>query len=142
MAGEVPTYECIWQQGEDGEINLVYSVNGVAPDLSSGYAVRMDVRNDAGTNLFVFNSEDITSLPVGETSLDTTGDADNEAVLGPNGAIKISVPRAASLPGGPLGDSVNTALRYDVFLRNKTTNKQKKILKGSIIIEPSQTRWV
>lgn len=133
----VPNYDYVWQQGEDGEINMIYrqGIPAAAVDLT-GYKLRMDIRNGTGELLFTFNSDDITEVP----SVDEVGVADNEAVLGRQGEISIVVPRAASLPGGPLEGEIGNPLQYDIFLRN-TENKQRKILRGTITLEASQTRW-
>jgi hypothetical protein len=132
MSDIIPTYNFTWQQGEDGVIGLVYQVNGVPVDLT-GYNVRMDVAS-AGTVLYVFNSSDISGTP-----LDVTGSADNEATLGSDGSITIVVPRAVSLTG-PLSTYLNQELDYDIFLRDPS-NKQKKILEGTITLEASITKW-
>lgn len=135
MATEIPQYDFIWQQGADGEISLVYKINDVVVDLT-GWKLRMDVRSPTGTLLFTFNSDDI----VGEPGADVTGSADNEATLNADGEIYVVVPRAASLGDGPLASFLDTALPYDIFLRD-ATNKQRKILKGTITLEASTTRW-
>lgn len=133
----VPSYDYVWQQGEDGEINLVYrSGKPAAPVDLTGYELRMDIRNATGDLLYTFNSEDIVEVP----SVDATGTADNEAVLGADGSINIVVPRTASLGTGPLVGEIGNPLQYDVFLRN-AQNRQKKILRGTITLEASQTRW-
>jgi hypothetical protein len=114
----------------------------VPVDLTN-YAVRMDIRtaDTARTYVYTFNSEDITEIP----SVDNTGSSDNEAVLGSDGSINIVVPRSLTLPGGTVANYItasNTnALIYDIFLRNKTTNKQNKILAGSISVNRSVTLW-
>jgi hypothetical protein len=132
----IPTYDLVWQEGEDGQINLIYKLNDTPVNLT-GYKLRMDVRDaSGGTLLFTFNSDDIVETP----PVDVTGSSDNEAVLGSDGSINILVPRAASLPGGPLATSIGTILNYDIFLRD-TTNKQRKILRGTIQLEPSSTKW-
>ena len=129
----VPTHDLVWQQGEDGEIHMVYSFNGTPVDLT-GYSLRMDVRNAAGTALYIFNSDDVAD------PLDSVGAADNEAVLGSDGTINILVPRTASLNSGPFVPFIGQPLNYDIFLRD-TTDKQRKILKGTITFEESQTLW-
>ncbi len=131
----IPTYDFVWQQGEDGTINLVYRRDGATVNLT-GYKLRMDVRSEVGAALFTFNSDDIVEVP----SVDATGATDNEAVLGADGSIKIVVPRSTSLNDGAFVPSIGKALPYDIFLRD-TNNKQRKIMKGTITIESSQTRW-
>lgn len=128
----VPTYNFIWQQGEDGEISMIYKVNGVAVNLT-GYNLRMDVKAPAnGTILFTFNTTDADTG--GE---ETSGD---EAALTSAGEIHVLVPRTASLTSGQLFGYLDTALNYDIFLRD-ASSKQKKILKGTITIEKSTTLW-
>jgi hypothetical protein len=131
----IPTYAFVWQQGEDGQINMNYTQNDVAVDLT-GYKLRMDIRSQSDTLLYTFNSSDITEVP----SVDNVGAGDNEAVLGSDGTINIVIPRAASLGSGPLAAHLDEPLSYDVFLRD-TANLQRKILRGTITIEPSETRW-
>lgn len=134
----VPQHDFVWQQGEDGVVRAVYKQNGLPVNLT-GYKVRMDVRSTTGALVYVFNSDDIVENPVVE-GVDETGVADNEAVLGTDGSITISIPRAASLGSGPFVSTLGEAMNYDVFLRD-TSNKQRKILKGTIVFEPSATRW-
>lgn len=128
----IPTKNFIWQQGEDGEIPLRYSVviNDVKTyvDLTD-YSLRMDiVGTDANYSL---NSEDENPSTVDEVTLNDGG------VLG---AIRIVVPRAASIDTGTLTPGVGEALAYDIFLRNPE-GLQKKIMRGTIIIEASTTIW-
>jgi hypothetical protein len=132
----IPEYDFVWQQGEDGLINITYSIDGVPVNLT-GYKLRMDIRSTAtGTILYTFNSDDIVETP----SVDVTGASDNEATLTSGGAINIVVPRTASLTGGTLANNIGESLAYDIFLRD-TANKQRKILKGTVTIEASITRW-
>ena len=122
----------IWQQGEDGEINLRYSVvvNGVPTYVDlTGYSLRMDIIGpDANYSL---NSEDSNPATEDEVTLNDGG------VLG---AIRIVVPRTASIGAGTLTPGIGEALDYDIFLRNPE-GLQKKIMKGTIIIEASTTIW-
>lgn len=135
----VPTYNYVWQQGEDGLISMVYETGTVpAPINLTGYKLRMDVRNTAGALLYSFNSDDFTDTSA--PGIDVPGPADNEAVLGSAGQININVPRSASLSGGAFFSEITNTLLYDVFLRD-TSNKQRKILRGTIVFEASQTRW-
>jgi hypothetical protein len=134
-----------WDQGADLIISLTYQEGPQgeeAPvDLSKGYAVRMDIApisgNTIGTRVFSFNSLDF------EGELDQPGPDDNEVTLGPAGEIVIKVPRSLTLPGGPVGDALpkQTKYVYDVFLRNTTSNTQKKILSGNITVVRSVTLW-
>lgn len=129
----IPTHDFIWQQGEDGEISMIYKQNGVAVNLT-GYELRMDVKQaGSGTVLFTFNTAD--SDTGGE---ETSGD--EVAALGATGEIHVLVPRTASLTGGQLFNYLDAALSYDIFLRD-SSEKQKKILKGTITIEKSTTLW-
>jgi hypothetical protein len=132
MADTVPTYDFVWQQGEDGEINMVYKINNLVVDLT-GYKVRMDLKaSGSGTVLFTLNS----------AGADTGGETTSgvEATLNTVGEIHMIVPRTASLSGGPLFNHLNTALNYDIFLRD-ASNKQRKILTGTITIQKSVTLW-
>lgn len=137
----VPTYNYTWGQGEDLTISLVYKAGpdgAEVPVNLTGYSLRMDICDDTG-RLYTFNSADIPD-PV----VDETGATDNEAVLGTDGSINITVPRALSLPGGAVYDAVeaeNNVFSYDIFLRD-ASNKQKKILRGQITVEASYTLWV
>lgn len=130
----IPTHNFTWQQGEDGEISLVYKQNGSPVDLT-GYSLRMDVRNPTspGTVLFTFNTEGADAG--GET------DSGTEGTLGADGSIYIVIPRSASLGEGALASSVGQVLNYDIFLRD-TNDKQKKILRGTIVFEESHTKWI
>lgn len=131
MAIQVPSYNFVWQQGEDATINMVYKEGAPAVPIDlTGYSLRMDVRAVGGvTTLYTFNSDD------------TNPATDDEATFGTQGQIDIAISRAISLPGGALVDSIGQALSFDIFLRN-TAGKQKKILKGTITIEGSETLWV
>lgn len=133
MANTVPTYDLVWQQGEDGEISMIYKVNDTAVDLT-GYSLRMDVKAPGGTGtiLYTFNSADA----------DTGGESvsGDETTLNSLGEIYILVPRVASLAGGQFFNHLDMALPYDIFLRD-TLNKQKKILQGTITIQKSVTLW-
>ncbi len=143
----VPTLAMIWESGEDTDISFVYKAGATGSeqpvDLSTNYAVRMDVRsNDANsTLLYTFNSEDVTEVP----SVDQIGSADNEIILGSDGSINLPVPRALTLPGGSVYEYMKTnnlnSFVFDVILRNKSTNKQKKILSGTIAVNKTVTRW-
>lgn len=112
-------------------------------DLTN-YALRMDVRKDniEGVRVATFNSEDIP----GDAAVDAVGAADNEVTLGADGKIAINMPRALTLP--PSGEiytqivAGSTLFYYDIILRNKTTNKQTKIMEGTITVAKSATLWV
>lgn len=142
----IPTYAFTWEQGDDLTINMVYKQgtagSEAAVDLTN-YAIRMDIRtaDTTRTLVYTFNSEDITEIP----SVDNTGSSDNEATLGSDGTINIVVPRSLTLPGGAIANYISAtstnALIYDIFLRNKSTNKQNKILAGAITVNRSVTLW-
>lgn len=129
---EVPTLDLVWQQGEDGEIDMVYKINGTPVDLT-GYKVRMDIKA---------SGDDTVLLTLNSTGADTGGEtaSGNEVTLNSSGEIFILVPRSASLPSGQLFENIDEALNYDVFLRDAST-KQKKILEGTVTIESSVTLW-
>lgn len=137
----VATYNWTWQQGADLVMSLIYKegpAGSETPVNLTGYSVRMDLVH-SGTRIYTFNSDDIPVVGV-----DETGAADNEAVLGTDGTINIVVPRDITLPGGEvhavLAPTGNTVLNYDIFLRNPS-DKQAKILKGTVVVEPSYTLW-
>ena len=126
----IPVHNFTWQQGEDAVIKMVYKENSTPVDLT-GASLRMDVGPaESGTKLYTFNTSDAAP----------EDDLDDEAVLGEDGSINIRVPRAVSLPGGPLAPSVSSVLEYDIFLRMADGN-QRKILKGQIFVEASKTLW-
>ena len=139
----IGTQDYTWEQGDDLIIALVYKVNDVAQDLTTGYSVRMDIAPLAGTTVgqpvFAFNSNDIDS------PLDTAGLADNEVTFPPEtpGAIHIRVPRSLTLPGGAVEAALTTTntFSYDIFLRMEGPNTQKKILQGKILVNRSVTLW-
>lgn len=124
----IPTHNFTWQQGEDAVIHMVYKVDSEPVDLT-GASLRMDVGPAGSAKLYTFNSSEAGP----------EDDIDDEAVLGADGSINIRVPRAVTLPGGPLASSVGSVLEYDVFLR--IDGKQRKILKGEIFVEASKTLW-
>lgn len=133
MSTVIPNYDFVWQQGEDGVIDMVYKQDSVPVDLT-GYKLRMDVVGKVGTQTYTytFNSDDIVD--------GTLNDTVDEATLGADGTIHIVVPRSVTLAGGPLTNAIGTALEYDIFLRD-TNDKQRKILRGTITIEASNTLW-
>lgn len=127
----VPTYNFVWQQGDDGIIKMIYKAGDppVPVDLT-GYGVRMDVKVTGNESpLYTFNTDDADGLTV------------DEAVVNNIGEINITVPRSVSLSGGSLEPHIGVVLNYDIFLRD-TGNKQRKILKGTIVFEKSETLWV
>lgn len=138
----VGVYNWIWQQGEDLIMNFVYKegpVGSETPVDLTGYSLRMDIVKGDDTRIFTFNSDDIP----GNVAIDTVGSSDNEADLDNDGTISIVVSRALTLPGGAvyIETELNTwVFNYDIFLRSPS-NKQAKILKGTITVEPSYTLW-
>lgn len=132
MADIVPTYDFVWQQGEDGEINIVYKINDLVVDLT-GYNFRMDLKaSTSGTVLYTVNT----------TGADTGGEttSGSEVTMNSVGEIHAVIPRTTALSSGPLFNHVNTALNYDIFIRD-ASNKQRKVLTGTITIQKSVTLW-
>lgn len=145
----------IWAQGEDLSVALIYKEGPVGSeavvDLSSGYSVRMDiVVPGTKERVYTFNSASISD--VDPILVGAQPDAVLEGVL-TNGAggtpnINISVPRSLTLPTtGAVymkmtGSPAITVFNYDIFLRNTASDKQVKILTGTITIEDSNTLWV
>jgi len=139
-----------WSQGDDLTIDLIYKEGATADtasavDLTTGYSVRMDIVSHVDkVRLYTFNSDDIADVdPI------ATGDQPDSVIEGTLSAgldgtpnISITVPRSLTLPGGPLFSRLSEGtFNYDVFLRNTSTNKQAKILKGTIAVEESYTLW-
>lgn len=137
----ISTYNWTWQEGEDLIMSLIYKAGPTGSEVPidlTGYQLRMDIVDNT-ERLFTFNSDDID-----ESGVDIVGTADNEATLGSDGTINIVVPRSLTLPGGAValkfvGISPLT-LSYDIFLRNPA-GLQSKILRGSITVERSYTKW-
>lgn len=148
----VATHNYTWQQGEDLVLSMLYKEGPVGAEVAidlTGYALRMDIVGSDGVRRYTFNSDDIA-----EVGVDEVGTADNEAVLGADGTINITVPRTLTLTNGELwadltNPTPNLTFQYDVFLRNVSgapggtipVGNQKKILKGSITVEKSVTLW-
>jgi hypothetical protein len=136
----IATFNWTWQQGADLVMSFIYKEGpdgAEVPVNLTGYKLRMDIVS-GGVRIFTFNSDDIA-----EAGVDTVGAADNEAVLGADGSVNITVPRSLTLDGGAVEAVMtggSTVLQYDVFLRNPA-GKQGKILKGVITVEPSYTLW-
>lgn len=125
-----------WPQGEDKVIELIYregpdAKKAVPVSLSSGYDARMDL-------VVPDTRELVHSITVDDGDIDLGSGTNDE----PN--VVIWLRRAVTLPGGEvfeaLADGVNM-FSYDVFLRNTQTDKQVKILRGSVTIERSGTLW-
>lgn len=138
----VANYNWTWEQGADLVMSFVYKEGPDGEEAAknlTGYSLRMDVLKK-GARVFTFNSHDIP----GNEAVDVVGPADNEVVLGADGAVTITVPRSLTLPGGAVFAVMETGkplvLDYDIFLRN-SSNKQDKILRGTIVVNGSYTLW-
>ena len=99
-------------------------------------------------HVYTFNSEAIADYdPI------TTGDQPDSVIEGvltsgagdtPN--ISITVPRSLTLPDGSVYAKMTATpavkvFNYDVFLRNTTTDKQFKVLEGTVTVRDSYTLW-
>jgi hypothetical protein len=123
----------------------------VAKDLSSGYSLRMDLVVPATkARIYTFNTVAMTDVDPGAG---TVADSVVEGVLtsGAGGTpnINILVPRSLTLPpsGAVYQKLIDTPtpvslFNYDVFLRHIASDRQAKILKGTISIEESYTLWL
>lgn len=143
-----------WGQGEDLSVALIYKEGTVGSetvvDLSTGYEVRMDIVVPATKErVYTFNTAALTD--VDPITPGAQPDATVEGVLsnGSSGSanITISVPRSLTLPTGAVYVKMTdvspvTVFAYDIFLRNTGSNKQAKILTGTITVEGSNTLWV
>lgn len=134
MTDSVPSLDLVWQQGEDLTISFVYNegpAGAEVPQDLTGYSLRMDVVGSSGV-IYTFNSDDADAATL------------DEAVLGADGSINITVPRQLTLP--PDGEAYsemqagNSVFNYDVFLRNPQ-NKQYPIVRGTITVVKSYTLW-
>ena len=145
----------VWPIGEDLNVQLRYKegpteATATIVNLSSGFAVRMDIVIPATKlRIYTFNSAAIADVDplVASAQPDNTLEGVLTAGTGETPNIDIKVPRSILLPGGPVYDAYVgvpsvTMFNYDVFLRNTGTDRQSKILKGSITIEESYTLWV
>jgi len=143
-----------WGQGEDLSVALIYKEGATGSeavvDLSSGYSLRMDiVVPTTKERVYTFNTAAIPD--VDPITSGAQADSVIEGVLssGAGGTpnITVSVPRSLTLPGGAVYTKYTenppvTAYNYDIFLRNTVSDKQVKILTGTITIEDSNTLWV
>jgi len=138
----VATHDMTWEQGEDLTMNLVYKENNATVDLT-GYEVRMDIAPVQGGPIVSLNSVDFTGTAEDGTPLDATGATDNEATLDAQGNIRIVVSRALTLPDGAVGKrlAASNQFVYDLFIRDKETGLQRKLLKGRITVNRSVTLW-
>lgn len=129
-----------WPQGEDLNIQLIYRegdtpAEAVPVPLNSGFSLRMDLVDPA------------TKAKLTSIDTDDTDDTDDVTLgSGANGQpnINIFLPRTLTLTGGDLFTSLNAgknSFAYDIFLRNISTNRQVKILKGTVTVEASNTLW-
>lgn len=137
----------VWQMGDDLNLSMIYKAGPVGqaePVNLTTHSLRMDIATPDGyPPLLVLNSHDIS-----DTDPITTGnqeDKTNEIDLTDKGEINIKVARLHTLP--PAGvlysayEEGDTVFNYDIFLRN-SDGLQRKILKGTITLEPSVTLWV
>jgi len=127
-----------WYQGEDLDFDVFYAIDGIAQDMTN-YIVRMDIASldntgKAGKPLVSLNSDDF------EGTMDRPGEEDNEITLDTNGKIHVKVSRQVTL--NVLKPNEATAVyAYDLFLRDKTTNKQRPLLRGNILLTRAVTQW-
>lgn len=145
------TFDYDWNQGSDLTLSLIYKEGpegaAVPINLVTGgkapYKFRMDVVAPDGRTLTVLNDQAIA-----DADLYTDGaQADNtyEVTLGTAGQIVVTLKRSLTLPGGAFYPYVNAnpgakTFTYDMFLRDNT-DKQTKILGGTITILKSVTHW-
>ena len=135
----VATKDFEWYQGTDLEFDVYYAIDGVAQDMTN-YEVRMDIATldstgKAGPALVTLNSDDVDS------STDKPGEEDNEISLDTNGKIHVVVSRNITLNELKPNDA-QSVYAYDLFLRDKATNKQKPLLRGNILLTRAVTQWV
>lgn len=148
------TVNLTWAQGDDLPFALRYREgpegSEVVVDLSTGFAVRMDIVVP-GTKERVYTFNTATIADVDPIQVGDQPDSTVEGVLsdgaGGSANIEFAVPRSLTLPGGSVYAKMTAGtpikvFAYDIFLRNTTTNKQSKILTGTITIEESNTLWV
>lgn len=141
MAAE---YNVVWEQGEDFQMHMQYTKNGQPVDMT-GYSVRMDIAPTVGAApIFTLNSDDITGVDDEGNPLDVVGIADNEIVTDIDGNIDITINRQITLPGGAMGNrlAANTKYVYDIFIRENSSNLQRKLAHGSITVNRSVTLWL
>lgn len=132
-----------WEQGEDFTMHLVYKENDQTVDLT-GYQVRMDIAPEKTPGVVLtLNSHDVDATDAEGNPLDTEGPHDNEITLDEEGNINIFISRYVTLPGGVLGNRLPTTnvFVYDLFIRELSSNRQKKLAKGTITVNKSVTLW-
>lgn len=144
-----------WVQGTDKHLKLLYKVGATADtaaaiDLSNAgdYSLRMDLVDNTGDRINVFNSEDLLDTdPVAPGDQDPDTDKEVTFANGTGGwNIDIKISRALTLPGGAIYDKMvaeTPVLSYlgDVILRDNLTDEQTKILTVNVRIEKSYTLW-
>lgn len=118
-----------WNQGEDFEFTITYAIDGTAVDLT-GFDARMDI---APYTAFGYGKPLLTLNSAGE---------ETEMTLTNNGNIVVRVDRQHTY--GVLGVGRDTVLiyAYDLFLRERETQKQKLLLRGQIVLNRSVTQWL
>lgn len=145
----------VWDQGADLLVQMIYkegatAETAVAVDLSSNYAVRMDiVVPSTKERIYTFNSEELADVDPLTTGAQPDSVVEGVLSSGASGTpnISITVPRSLTLPGGSVyekftGTPPVGVYNYDVFLRNTSSDKQSKILQGTITINESYTLWL
>lgn len=137
MAG---IYNYNWSQGEDLVISLTYKTGPAGSETAvdlTGYTAHMTIASGGNT---VFTAQSDGSNPAVVLNKDASGTT-------ANGAIRITIPRNATLVAGTGTKSVFDLLSagvnvfdYDIFLRD-AGGTQSKILKGQIYVDKSVTLW-
>ena len=144
MAG---TQDYTWDQGADLTISLIYKSGPEGSEVPvnlTTWQCRMDIAAPDGSILTVLNDEAITDTdPYTPGSQGDSGPF--EVTLGADGSIVIVLGRALTLPNGSFHKYISAnpsqnEFQYDIFLRDNT-NKQKKILQGTITLVKSVTKW-
>lgn len=145
----VPSQVFVWEQGTDLVLKFIHrtgpDAQSMTPTDLTGYDVRMDIRAGSitGDVVYIFNSAaivDTDPIQVGDQADDVI-----EAVLGADGSINITVPRALTLPGGAIYAQMTatppvTVFVGDIILRD-AGGKQSKILSFTITVNASATLW-
>lgn len=106
-----------WDQGADLVIALIYKkgpVDSATPVDMTGYSVRMDIVAQSGQRLYTFNSAELDDVSNIETPVP---DTNTEFKLGPDGLIRLTVPRSITLPGGrvvPVTNRQSTSVEFQL----------------------------
>lgn len=123
-----------WNQGEDGVMRFTFKrgesqATATPVDLTE-WSLRMDIGTQTTPSIYTFNTNDGDPL------------TEDEAVLGSDGSITITVPRSVTLPAGTLGGMLSSqnVFNYDIFLRDDN-DKQFKFASGTVTVEKSVTLW-